>query len=519
MAGLVETPLLKASPVLRFTCVLLLVFAGALMELGATRAEAQTPCRMTWRQTPRIAPANSVLSCEIGVRRRLILTRSSGVERVFRRQRFKRLAHDAAAYTEALARFARLRRRCRRISPLVFNPNRFIPSFSCYGQAISPTATPTPIPFEVSDEIEFSRAEVDFGAVGVGEHRLVSVIVRSASAQKQIRSLVFQGDSALTLLAPHEVIQHGGVPCTGSVRPFCALMLSLDASQVGALQGEIRLLVGQAGTSGEELHVLPVHAVVQDLPTRHLDRYHKVDLGALASAAGETVQQRALRMFDALRPAFWAPHDRNLFDDYQQSGPSVWSSNWANSAFDLSGVAWDVATAGTAITRCHVVFAAHFQRNSFQSIRFHRKNGQRFRTEVTRIRKLEGVDIGVGRLDPCLPSDWTIYPVLTLPTLEPGQSDPRFRGLPILATHHGRYVSLWETSGFAGAGWFMTRSPRYPEMYRDAITGDSGHPLFVVDDGELVLVMTFSTNGGGPGYTSAHVDSLLMEAIHDLGPR
>ena len=199
-----------------------------------------------------------------------------------------------------------------------------------------------------------------------------------------------------------------------------------------------------------------------------------------------------------------------LFSFYNHHGKAIRRNNWT-SRFDLSGVSWNDPRTATAISRNHVVMAAHFVRPNTVPLIFHDRNGEKHERRITRFLPLTGVaDIAVAQLNAPLPSGVKIYRFA-------GPEDIAPMKLAIV-TDQTMTLSLHRI-GFVGERRvILGYDPKMDKIYnRNLIVGDSGNPAFVVRNGELLLLTTFSTGGAGTG--PFYGDPAVRQAINETMDR
>jgi hypothetical protein len=205
------------------------------------------------------------------------------------------------------------------------------------------------------------------------------------------------------------------------------------------------------------------------------------------------------------------PEKGRIFTVYNHHGPSIRSGNWT-SRFDLTGVSWNDTRTATAISRHHVVMAAHYIRPTTVPLIFHDRSGARHVRTLTQVQTLTSVgDIAIGRLNEPLPAGVAHYPLATA-----------VDGTPMrlaLVTDQTMTVSLHRI-GRASAGRVMLGyDPAIPKTYnRNLISGDSGNPAFVIGGGGLRLLTTFSTGGPGTGpfYGEPAIAAAVTQAMARL---
>lgn len=200
-----------------------------------------------------------------------------------------------------------------------------------------------------------------------------------------------------------------------------------------------------------------------------------------------------------------------LFTFYNHHGTSIRSANWT-SRFDLTGVSWNDPRTATAISRRHVVMAAHFIRPFEIPLVFQDASGQKHVRHLTRVKTLTHVgDIAIGRLDEPLPAGVRHY------RLAGPQDAARMR--LALVTDQKMTLSLHRIDRTGAGRVALGYDPAIERTYwRNLVPGDSGNPAFVIEGGELRLLTTFT--GGGPGtgpfYGEPAISSAVIEAMSSL---
>lgn len=223
---------------------------------------------------------------------------------------------------------------------------------------------------------------------------------------------------------------------------------------------------------------------------------------ALASCAGGPSAPEGRAKDLAFLPA--RAEKGRLFSLYNHHGTSIRSGNWT-SRFDLTGVSWNDPRTATAISRRHVVMAAHFIRPSDVPLVFQDASGHKHSRHLTRVIPLTQVgDIAIGRLDEPLPAGVSHYRLA-------GPQD----AIPMrlaLVTDQKMILSLHRI-GRVGAGRVVLGyDPTIDKTYwRNLVAGDSGNPAFVIDGGNLRLLTTFTT--GGPGTGPFYGEPAIAQAV------
>ncbi|MCH7225346.1 hypothetical protein [Haloferula sp. A504] len=226
----------------------------------------------------------------------------------------------------------------------------------------------------------------------------------------------------------------------------------------------------------------------------------------------------ALELHDLAKDAK-GPND--LFVSYTAAGPVRWSQEWPWK-LDLSGVAWDKNNTATVITPRHVVMAAHYIRPAGQDLVFHDRTGRRHARTVEKVVKLTDrglrCDVAIGLLDRPLPPEIRRYP------LPKARDDYQslLVGATALVTEQKRKLYFHQIRNM-GPNWlhFQFDDRLSPERRKSLISGDSGHPSFLLSKGELLLLETHT--GGGPGsgpfYGEPELQQKMREVVSDLDPK
>lgn len=195
-----------------------------------------------------------------------------------------------------------------------------------------------------------------------------------------------------------------------------------------------------------------------------------------------------------------------VFRAYFANGCSSPANNWT-SKFDFSGVSWNDERTATAISRRHAVMAGHFTRSPSTPVVFHARDGTAHTRRLTGITHLHGLgDIAVGTLDSPLPPEITHYPLAA-----PGDATYK---RAVLVTDQERTISIHRIGPVDGRRVQLGFGPEIDRRYwRNLKTGDSGNPAFIIKNGRLHLLTTF-TNGGpgrGPFYGHPEIRAHLEE--------
>lgn len=224
-------------------------------------------------------------------------------------------------------------------------------------------------------------------------------------------------------------------------------------------------------------------------------------VGSLTTTSGDPL---------SLLPAH--PEKGTLFKYYQPGGDSPRANNWT-APLDFSGVSWNDPRCATLISPIHVVMAAHFIRDGRTPVIFHSRVGQPEERFIVAYKTLGSVgDIAVGKLNMRLPSGYKAYRFAT-----PADATP---GTPVITTDQTLTASVHRIAAVYGSAVRLEYNPGIDPIYhRNLIPGDSGHPTFILKNGELLLLETHTTGGpgAGPFYGAPAVQTAIRQAIAELG--
>ena len=239
----------------------------------------------------------------------------------------------------------------------------------------------------------------------------------------------------------------------------------------------------------------------------------------IAMAGGDADSELAKRLNVELRLILPREPKKNwVFDGYTNSrtGEVAWSRSWT-SKIDFTGVSWDKSKNLTMITPRHALMAKHYMRKHGDTVVFHDREGQQVKRVLVGMRKLPGVDVGVGILDEAVPPGIKIYKLL-----EPSESFATdLVGALALITDNERLVHVHEISAIRGTYVSFQQARTLPEgFFEDLVRGDSGNPSFLMVRGEPVLLEThhFGGAGSGPFLGDAQIQEGIALAIADLAP-
>ena len=184
--------------------------------------------------------------------------------------------------------------------------------------------------------------------------------------------------------------------------------------------------------------------------------------------------------------------------DIDFTAVSVWNNRGFGGDFRMRGA--------TAVTPRHIVMAKHFPLSATDGISFVEPDGTWIHRNVSRVASDGSTDIAVALLDVPLPS--TIKPVKVVPSDfesyfdRDGVGNIDSNGRPICVGFDHEKKGLFFDVARAGAGdakvisylgGSLVPAP-YDEIAEDLESGDSGNPLFIIIDGEPVLITLSGLN-------------------------
>ncbi len=186
-----------------------------------------------------------------------------------------------------------------------------------------------------------------------------------------------------------------------------------------------------------------------------------------------------------------------VFRVYLAGGNSIMANNWT-SQFDFSGVSWNDNRTATAISRRHVAMAGHFTRHLSTPLVFHDRDGRAHTRRLVGIRTIQDLgDIAIGVLDSPLPPEIAHYPLAA-----PGDANYK---RAVLVTDQTRTISVHRIGPVKGRRVQLGYDPQLDRRYwRNLVVGDSGNPAFIMENGRLLLLTTFTNGGPGRGPFYGH---------------
>ena len=335
-----------------------------------------------------------------------------------------------------------------------------------------------------------------------------NVTVKDAVFQRTTNG-TFVSDFNVTMLAV------AGSPTSPVITSSDTSILTNPSPQSGGLATFVSpgtvVFTGVAG--GRTVNAVAVARSITD----SVDTFQSFASGSLAANAVSAVDSRlagksagtSLAMFTAQNHTAAPPtYTRNASfwaADVDLTCCSVWNSTGLNTM------------AGTLISPRHIAFAAHYQISTGATVRFVAADG----TVVNRTMTAKAVhpsfvypfsnDIAIGVLDSDVPAGVSFARVLPanfssyLPTVT---STTRIPVLVLDQEEKGLVLDLSFLSSTVG-GTFPTNSQRL--LFAESIiVGDSGNPVFLIVNGQPVLISMLTSGGQGFGGTnvSAHYDTV-----------
>lgn len=182
--------------------------------------------------------------------------------------------------------------------------------------------------------------------------------------------------------------------------------------------------------------------------------------------------------------------------------------------------------AGVLLSPRHAVWARHYGMRVNTTLRFVDKNNNVVERKILKERSLptdghpflHGYDLVVGMLDQDVPSSISFTKVLprNLTIIRP----PFNLRVPVFDTDFEEKALVadlsYESGTMVGLRTPLQASYRY-QLFEPKITGDSGNPVFMVIDNQLVLLFVFTYGGAGSGTSiSYHYDS-INKLMRDMG--
>lgn len=240
----------------------------------------------------------------------------------------------------------------------------------------------------------------------------------------------------------------------------------------------------------------------------------------ISVVVGSLVEHLSEQVDDRIDNTMTMATNGKLYTTQDHSTPSyVRNPNfWANGEIDLTCISpWNSNSsnrkAGTAITKRHIINAAHYEYGVGTVVRFITSDNVVVnRTIVGKKRHPDYVpytpDLTVYTLDSDLPE--TITPCKLFPAnssdyiILDNLNDTRPAALGLDQEEKGLIIDLASNKSF------RTSSDSDRLIFNESkISGDSGNPAFVIVNGELILITVWTFGGAGSG-------TAISENIEDL---
>ncbi len=248
--------------------------------------------------------------------------------------------------------------------------------------------------------------------------------------------------------------------------------------------------------------------------------------GALTSG-GRSSRARARAGIDGRLKGRSADTAWSLFSTYEP--PSLFERNasvWTG-ALDFSGVSiWNSANLdntggnrgyGTLISRRHVVFANHFFPGPGSTLFFLGRDGVLVTRTLLNTARVGLTDIRIGVLSADVPETVAVYPLLSASYHSPS-TDPAgslIPPVPMLCLNQKRQAVVHDWHEIAGEVTHgVSFDPLRARFSIPLIIGDSGAPMFLVVDRQLVLLACHFSATHGPSLV-AHAGAIeaVMKAL------
>lgn len=222
--------------------------------------------------------------------------------------------------------------------------------------------------------------------------------------------------------------------------------------------------------------------------------------------------------------------------------PTCWLNGVTNiscfSPAQLSGTSWQ-QRAGTLITKKHLLFAKHYRpsilSNGGTPIIFVDNNNNVIRRNLINYSNDSITDISIGLLDnevpnniqiaKVLPIDYNIYLSLSFSASSPllciclDQQEKalvkEFYGLQTYSYYEGATLISYKNIYVADIGNQSTFG-QYSSFSESIVSGDSGNPIFLIINNELIVLSTWHTPTTGPFITDRY--GMVNNLINSLSP-
>jgi hypothetical protein len=230
--------------------------------------------------------------------------------------------------------------------------------------------------------------------------------------------------------------------------------------------------------------------------------------------------------------------DRNIFSS--KNPPTSWTRNQNTflKSIDLSGFAvyvdngenWTkAAKSGVLISNKHILFPQHFISNPSTpfDVKFVNNNNEVFTYTVTATTWLSGTDILIGVLNTTIDSSLCFYKILPsdFQNYYSVVLDPNGSGLemPVVYTDQEKILSVGDAKldrgGSSPYPWvwkvYSSLNSKKYSYSRGLISGDSGNPIFVVLNNELIILGVWLSGTGTRDASPPGKELGVLPAIHE----
>lgn len=288
--------------------------------------------------------------------------------------------------------------------------------------------------------------------------------------------------------------------CDGLLRPnVTSLHLPVNSSC------DVAILIRQHTTNAPHVATTPTYTFFED--HFYNAAIHGIDdLLLKANVSGATIDEQK---------KIFSVQDHN-HKHYVRS-IKCWAHNLDLTAISPWNSLGHTRKAGTLISPRHALWARHYSIKVNTTLRFVDKNNNVVDRRIVKTNSvpthghafLRGYDIVIGELDQDVPASISFAKVLprNLTTIRPGRVY-----IPVFDTDFEEKALVadfsYESSNMVSLRTPLHSSIRY-QYFETKIVGDSGNPVFLVLDGEIVLLFVFTYGGSGSGTSiTYHYDAI-----------
>lgn len=243
--------------------------------------------------------------------------------------------------------------------------------------------------------------------------------------------------------------------------------------------------------------------------------------GSLAKSASDAIDTRIAGKNPSTTKSVYSTQNHS-------SGIYVRNTNCWVSGVDLTSISpWNSTgsntMAGTLISPRHILFAAHYQIENHATIRFIDNNNNVItRTMTSKLTHPSYSpyypDISIGVLDSdvpasisfarILPSNWASY----LPSLS------NLYRIPCLVLDQEEKALISDLYSLnTSAGCLVPTDATRLSFFENFIIGDSGNPVFLIINGQLVLITVLTFGGAGSGTSIVYHKDAINTMMATLG--